>query len=378
MKKIFALALFIPIILQAQNVGIGTTAPNRLLHLKGTAELLRIQGNTPWIGFMNNTDPDYGGFLYYPDTSLVMGSRFGTNLPLVIAPNNNGLLFATASQRVGIGNPAPSEKLDVAGNINVTGTIKANGVDGTANQVLMKNGSGILAWGDMCEFKNFVSFTTGSFATWDIPVSTKKIWVELWGGGASGSPYAGGGGGGYVSALLEITNPLLPGQITYTVGAAGMGGNGANGSASNVFYSTITLQANGGMGATFAAGPPQVVSGNFGGDGYALPASFTSFIYKRGSPGQPYSSTIQTIPTTVFETVTTGRGGNAGNTDNTGGLPNQAVYNLTSSTTIRYNNAAGNGIVPGGGGGSGFASITGGLVSSFGSNGASGMIIIHY
>jgi hypothetical protein len=163
MKKIFALALFIPIILQAQNVGIGTTAPNRLLHLKGTAELLRIQGNTPWIGFMNNTDPDYGGFLYYPDTSLVMGSRFGTNLPLVIAPNNNGLLFATASQRVGIGNPAPSEKLDVAGNINVTGTIKANGVDGTANQVLMKNGSGILAWGDITSrYKNFVSFNAGS------------------------------------------------------------------------------------------------------------------------------------------------------------------------------------------------------------------------
>jgi hypothetical protein len=50
------------------------------------------------------------------------------------------------AQNVGIGNPAPAEKLDVTGNINVTGTIKANGVDGTARQVLAKNESNNLAW----------------------------------------------------------------------------------------------------------------------------------------------------------------------------------------------------------------------------------------
>jgi hypothetical protein len=50
------------------------------------------------------------------------------------------------AQNVGIGNPAPNEKLDVTGNINVTGTIKANGVDGTANQVLAKNASNNMAW----------------------------------------------------------------------------------------------------------------------------------------------------------------------------------------------------------------------------------------
>jgi hypothetical protein len=41
--------------------------------------------------------------------------------------------FTSAAQNVGVGITNPAEQLDVNGNINVTGTIKANGVDGTAN-----------------------------------------------------------------------------------------------------------------------------------------------------------------------------------------------------------------------------------------------------
>lgn len=41
--------------------------------------------------------------------------------------------FTSAAQNVGVGITNPAERLDVNGNINVTGTIKANGVDGTAN-----------------------------------------------------------------------------------------------------------------------------------------------------------------------------------------------------------------------------------------------------
>ena len=51
------------------------------------------------------------------------------------------------AQNIGVGTANPSEKLDVTGNINVTGTIKANGVDGTPNQVLMKSNDGNLQWG---------------------------------------------------------------------------------------------------------------------------------------------------------------------------------------------------------------------------------------
>jgi hypothetical protein len=105
------------------------------------------------------------------------------------------------NRNVGIKNPTPAEALDVTGNINVTGTIKANGVDGTANQILMKNGSGTLAWGDMCEFKNMVSLIdTTTTLIWVVPAGVTRIWVEMWGGGGAGLE-AGGGGGAYVSFL---------------------------------------------------------------------------------------------------------------------------------------------------------------------------------
>jgi hypothetical protein len=52
----------------------------------------------------------------------------------------------TNAQNVGIGTILPSEKLDVAGNINITGSIKANGVDGSNGQVLKSNGDGTMSW----------------------------------------------------------------------------------------------------------------------------------------------------------------------------------------------------------------------------------------
>lgn len=123
MKKINLAILFALLISnsKAQNVGIGTLSPSKPLHILGNNELLRLQGGQPWIGFMNNIDADYKGFLFYPDTALVMGSAAGSNQPLVLAPNNAGLLYANAQQRVGIGTAAPDEKLQVTGNVKADG-----------------------------------------------------------------------------------------------------------------------------------------------------------------------------------------------------------------------------------------------------------------
>jgi len=100
------------------------------------------------------------------------------------------------SQNVGVGNTSPTEKLDLTGNINVTGTIKANGEDGSDNQVLMKNNSGLLAWGDMCHYKNAVTFTTLGAGTCTVPAGITKIRVQLWGGGGAGTGNGSGAGGG--------------------------------------------------------------------------------------------------------------------------------------------------------------------------------------
>ncbi len=49
------------------------------------------------------------------------------------------------AQNVGIGTPSPIERLDVNGNMNLVGTIKANGVSGVNGQFLMSTGNG-LSW----------------------------------------------------------------------------------------------------------------------------------------------------------------------------------------------------------------------------------------
>src|ERR1043165_6166369 len=125
------------------------------------------------------------------------------------------------AQNVGVGTTTPIEKLDVNGNINVTGTIKANGVDGTANQVLMKNGSGALTWGDLCDYKNYALFRTTGNQTWIVPTGVTQIVVEAWGAGGGGSQYCGGGGGGYARALYTV----VPGQtISMDIPLGGAGG----------------------------------------------------------------------------------------------------------------------------------------------------------
>lgn len=117
MKRLYTLTVLLLTSAAAytQNVGIGTTNPERPLHLRGMGEVLRLQGNQPWIGILNDAETDYSGFLYYPDTSIVLGTRAGINKQVVLAPNNIGLLWANPLNggRTGIGISLPQNKLHV-------------------------------------------------------------------------------------------------------------------------------------------------------------------------------------------------------------------------------------------------------------------------
>lgn len=285
--------------------------------------------------------------------------------------------FFSYAQNVGIGTAAPAEKLDVNGNINVTGTIKTNGVDGTPNQVLMKNSTGSLIWGDLCDYKNIATFTSGGTSSWTVPAGVTKVWVEAWGAGAGGCWYGGGGGGGYVSGLINVT----PGNsISYTVGTLGNGG-GATGSAggqSQVSYPSLPV--------TFTAfgGNPLSISSTFvlGGTGgsYSATAGYTAFWGKPGSPGKAFiSNGFQYNAGTFIDYPSGGDGGDAGNASNTGGAGGFYIVNNTTNTLLRSKSGTG-GIAPGGGGGGGYVGIISlaGIGNSNGSAGAMGMVMIHY
>lgn len=278
------------------------------------------------------------------------------------------------AQNVGIGTTTPAEKLDVSGNINVTGTIKTNGIDGSAGQILMKNESGSLTWGDFTEFKNRITFQSGA-ATWTVPAGVTKILVECWGGGAGGNFYSGGGGGAYMAGKFVVT----PGELVgYTVGTGSNGNadNSVNAGYSQIVCGSVVLTAFGGSGATATSGPPVIVGGAVGG-GYSFTGTLSNYIGRDGKPGQMSTSYTMQFPSILYEFCTGGRGGDAGNTVNTGGGSNIGVINVTSNTVARYSNSLANGTTPGGGGGSGVRPVAGALALS-GSFGANGLVIIHY
>tara|TARA_R110000772_G_scaffold268565_2_gene396217 strand:- start:1739 stop:4273 length:2535 start_codon:yes stop_codon:yes gene_type:complete len=103
------------VIQKGGNVGIGTTSPNRLLHVAGQTAI---------------TDSnDTCSFLFIPNPSLnSIFSRAGnattTAVPLGIFMGGTERFRMDLVGNVGIGTPAPTEKLDVVGNIKASGTVK--------------------------------------------------------------------------------------------------------------------------------------------------------------------------------------------------------------------------------------------------------------
>ena len=299
-------------------------------------------------------------------------------------------IFSSAiSQNVGIGvTGTPSEKLDVNGNLNVSGTIKANGTDGTAGQVLMKNNSGALSWGDVGDFKNVATFTDTSTLNinWNVPSGVTKIWVELWGGGGAGL-FTGGGGGGYMSLLFTVT----PAQsILVTVGKAGrdvpnvqpsftsaQGGGDSRIDISSQYY--IASGGSGGFTSTVFSFP-QYTPGI--GGGYITSVSATTsprgpFYAQSGENGGLYRNEYNYYgsSTQYFRLTYYGDGGAAANTANynaRGAYEENTVITTTGSATRTLHNPARPGTFPGGGGGGGPQLVNDGR------SGANGLVLIHY
>ena len=174
----------------AQNVGIGTNNPSARLQVNqnstvgipgllikdsaaSKAGIMQFQNNnsshhirlTGWT--LNNTSSN--SFLDFNSDSLFIGTFRG---------NGN----------VGIGNYTPAERLDVTGNINVTGTIKANDIAGQAGHVLTTDHNGNLAWNyNTAMYPYFMAFKTPASTSWTVPAGVTKIFVEGWGGGGGSS-----------------------------------------------------------------------------------------------------------------------------------------------------------------------------------------------
>jgi hypothetical protein len=360
----------------SQNVGIGTVTPLAKLEVRnGLKSDIKIRStnyfDTAQLILSNRNGAEQGtDFTFSSNREEGLRISSSSDLP---ANNHDSIMLISPGGRVGFNTTTPTETIDIRGNINVNGTIKAAGVDGTAGQVLMKNSTGNLEWGDMNEYKNFVTFfVTGN---WIVPAGVTKILAEIWGAGGGGSTHGGGGGGGYAKAIFPVT----PGDnITYTIGQGGFGG-GSSGSTSGgntqINAGSLFINAAGGIGSSYNI--PFVTVSPATGGAYSYAAGFNAHYGVMGHEGKVNITRFeQTGASTFYEISSMGDGGNAGNTNDTGGTGAYRIIETSAGGQIR-SKAGLAGRLPGGGGGGGYAMFTG-VGTNNGSNGANGLVIIHY
>lgn len=214
------------------------------------------------------------------------------------------LYTQTKAQNIGIGNPSPAEKLDVTGNINLTGTIKANGVDGITGQVLQSNGDGTMKWatlGGIFGYQNskIINFTSNFI----VPAGVTKVMVELWSGGAGGSGVAGGMSGSYGRYTKSVSSG---GSIQFNIGAGGEGQNGAtlptNGGTISATFPDLTTAQILGAEATIGSGWQGFPGANTG--------SLNPDYFQNGNLGEIVAPKIYSYPNgSYIEIIDTGRGG---------------------------------------------------------------------
>jgi hypothetical protein len=112
------------------NVGIGTTSPSTPLHvLSNNANVLvgNIGANYGAIGFQNTLNVNNYA-LTGSAAETVLNTPAGTSLSLRVNNSLTNTLVLNSSGNVGIGTTTPSEKLDVVGNVNASGTITGGNI----------------------------------------------------------------------------------------------------------------------------------------------------------------------------------------------------------------------------------------------------------
>jgi hypothetical protein len=131
-------------------VGIGISAPLFALDVKNSSDLiLRLDGG-PGMYASLNENGIYRGYLgsFSGNAEDVDFGTGGGNTTgrLHLTIQGTPKLTVDAAGNVGIGNTSPAYRLDVNGDMNVTGALRIDGSSGTTGQVLTSNGVSDPTW----------------------------------------------------------------------------------------------------------------------------------------------------------------------------------------------------------------------------------------
>lgn len=361
MEKIILIVgmAFLSNVLLAQNVGIGTNTPTSTLEVKKPIKsIVKISSNgfddSTQLILSNRNTGNLGTDMQL--TSIrETGIRISSSSDLT-GFNNDTIMQITPTGLVGIRTVTPQYPLDVNGDVNVRGEIRANGTSGENGQFLQSNGNGTMSWVDKERFKNFRVFrnegtlSTTVTSTFNIPTGVTEVAVEIWGGGSPATPGTGasegisGGSGGYLYAVIPVGSFT---SLTTKVAAGGfcqVCGNlvGIN--------STVTLPA-GALTLTVESGLPGVsfidTRGGYRASGSYLPN--ISFMGIEGQTGKSSEISYENSPSGYFVFNRNADGGDAPLRPGSGGRSGWKRTNWDGSAPLLSRSY--NGSEPGGGGG---------------------------
>jgi hypothetical protein len=136
------------------NIGIGTTSPAELLHLKAASgdakAIISAYGEGDEAHLMLKT----GGINKTAVVATGISNWGRTDLRFILNSYTNANSYGLSDTKmiikndgkVGIGTDSPSQKLDVTGSIKFSGALMPNNSSGSSGQVLTSSGSGAPTW----------------------------------------------------------------------------------------------------------------------------------------------------------------------------------------------------------------------------------------